>query len=141
MFHISTRGDYGLLFLSALAEKMREGRKYVSLKEITNSKKLSLPYLSQIVIPLARAHFIESKEGRNGGYRLAKEPREITLMSVLEVLEGPVSPVRCCSEIKGKCGSESYCNVKATWKVAKMMLVQFLRNKTLEDISHSYVSN
>lgn len=133
MFKISTRGDYGLLLLSALAEKMQEGREFISLKEVSEAKKLSLPYLSQIVLPLKEAGLVKSKEGRDGGYTLAKSPREITIMEILEVLEGPVSPVRCCSDKAKKCGSESACNVKFTWQDAKSMLVQFLRTKTLED--------
>lgn len=134
MFKISTRGDYGLLFLSGLAIAHREGQDFVSLKEIAKKKNLSLPYLSQIVMPLREAGFLESKEGKGGGYRLKKAPREITMMDVLQVLEGKVSPVRCCSNTAGKCGSESYCNVKSTWKDATHMLTQFLKKKTLEDI-------
>ncbi len=133
MFKISTRGDYGLLLLSALAEKMKEGREFISLKEIAEAKKLSLPYLSQIVLPLKEAGLVKSKEGRDGGYTLARPAREITVMEILEVLEGPVSPVRCCSDKEKKCGSESSCNVKFTWQDAKSMLIQFLRTKTLED--------
>ena len=133
MFKISTKGDYGLLLLSALAEKIRDGRSYVSLKEISQEKKLSLPYLSQIVIPLKDAGFVKSKEGRDGGYTLSRPAREITIMEILEVLEGPVAPVRCCDKKKGKCGSEPYCQVKFTWQSAKSMLVYFLKTKTLED--------
>jgi Rrf2 family cysteine metabolism transcriptional repressor len=133
MFKISTKGDYGLLLLSALAEKMKEGREFVSLKEVAQAKKLSLPYLSQIVIPLKEARLVKSKEGREGGYALARPAREISIMEILEVLEGPVAPVRCCDKKKGKCGSEPYCQVKFTWQSAKSMLVYFLKTKTLED--------
>lgn len=133
MFKISTKGDYGLLLLSALAEKIKDGRQYVALKEIAEAKKLSLSYLSQIIIPLKEAGLVKSKEGREGGYTLARPAREITVMEILEVLEGPVTPVRCCGDETKKCGSESCCNVKFTWRDAKSMLIQFLRTKTLED--------
>lgn len=134
MFKISTKGDYGLLLLSAIAEKMHEGKSFVSLKEIAEAKKLSLSYLSQIILPLKEAGLVHSKEGREGGYRLSRSPDKITLMEVLEILEGPVSPVRCCEEASAICGSESYCNVKSAWQEAKGMLVRFLRAKTLEDV-------
>lgn len=133
MFKISTRGDYGLLLLSTLASKIQTGATFVSLREVAEEKKLPLPYLEQIVIPLKRAGLIESREGRDGGYRLARAPKEITMMEVLEVLEGPVEPVRCCGNEKGKCGSESYCNVKSSWQDAQSMLIQFFKNRTLED--------
>lgn len=135
MFKISTKGDYGLLLLSALAEKMSADGGFVSLKEIAKSQNLSLPYLSQIIIPLKKAGLVISKEGKEGGYILAKKPNKITLMEILEVLEGPVSPVRCCSAGKtGRCGKESRCNVKAVWLKAKFMLIDFLKSKTLSDI-------
>jgi Rrf2 family protein len=138
MFEISTKGDYGLLLLSTLADKMREGREFVSLKEIAREKKLSMSYLSQIIMPLKRAGIVDSREGRSGGYFLTKKPGEITLMKVLETLEGPISPVRCCGQ-KGlrqgqKCGSENICNVKSVWVQAKIVLAQFLQKKTLEDL-------
>lgn len=133
MFKISTKGDYGLLLLSALAEKTKEGREFVSLKEVAEAKKLSISYLSQIIIPLKEAGLVKSKEGRDGGYALARPAREITVMEILETLEGPVTPVRCCGNEKAKCGSEPTCNVKFTWQSAKSLLIHFLRTKTLED--------
>lgn len=133
MFKISTKGDYGLLLMSALAEKIKEGRTYVSLREIAVAKKLSPPYLSQIILPLKKAGLVKSKEGRDGGYALARPAEKITMMEVLEVLEGPVSPVRCCGNTKARCGSESHCQVKFAWREAKVLLAQFLKTKTLED--------
>lgn len=133
MFKISTKGDYGLLLLSALAEEYIKGEGLVALKEIAEKKHLSLPYISQIILPLKNAGLVTSKEGKHGGYRLAREPSKITMMEVLEVLEGPVSPVRCCGNEKGKCGSEPYCSSKFTWQEAKNLLIYFLKHKTLAD--------
>ena len=133
MFKISTKGDYGLLFLSTLGQKMNSGRSFISLKEIADEKKLSLPYLSQIATTLKEAGVVKSKEGRDGGYSLVKPAGKITLMEVLEVLEGPLTPVRCCGNAKAKCGSEAHCNVKSTWQQAQSMLATFLKGKTLED--------
>lgn len=141
MFKISTKGDYGLLLLSALAEKMRDEKsecgeeKFFSLKEIAEEKRLSLPYLSQIVMPLRDSGLLESREGRQGGYRLAKAPGQITMMEILEVLEGPFNPVRCCGNAEAKCGSEVYCNVKFAWQDAKNLMIEFLKTKTLADIT------
>lgn len=133
MFKVSTKGDYGLLLLSALAESYGNAGAFVALKEIAEKKHLSLSYISQIILPLKNAGLVESREGAHGGYRLARDPSKITMMEVLEVLEGPVSPVRCCENKKGKCGSEPYCATKFTWQDAKNLLIYFLKNKTLAD--------
>lgn len=138
MFKISTKGDYGLLLLASLAEAQIKGKRFVSLQEIADAKKLSTRYLSQIITPLKRAGLVHSREGKLGGYALAKKPSEITVMEILEVLEGPLSPVRCCDarikRIRGKCGSENFCQIKGLWMQAKFMLAKFLHEKTLKDI-------
>jgi len=125
MFKISTKGDYGLLLLSTLAEK--DKGEFVSLKEI--------------IIPLKNAGIVESREGLRGGYRLTKKPHEINIMNILEILEGQFSPVRCCTseredgqnETCGSCQSEEVCNVKHLWRDASSLMTTFLRNKTLAD--------
>lgn len=134
MFRVSTKGDYGLLVLVAIAEKMRDGDSRVSLKKIAQAKCLSLSYISQIIIPLKQAGLVESKEGKNGGYSLAKPANKITMMEILEALEGPVSPVQCCSKKNAKCGREAYCGVKFAWQDAKNAMVRFLRTRTLEEV-------
>lgn len=133
MFKVSTKGDYGLLFLSALAERAKAGEHFVSLKEISKEKHLSLSYLSQIVVKLKNAGLLLSREGRDGGYTLARPAQDITMMEILEVLEGPVSPVRCCSNKGAKCGSEPFCQAKFTWHDARALMVQFLKQRTLAD--------
>lgn len=135
MFKISTKGDYGLLLIASLAEKASSRKQFISLKEIAEEKKLSLKYISKIISLLKRAGLVESREGRDGGYRLKKPPEKITIMQILEALEGPLIPVRCCANKKNKCGSESFCNVKHTWQAAKILLMQFLSTKTLADIT------
>lgn len=139
MFQISTRGDYGLLLLSALAESKREGKKCVSLTSLAEEKKLPLKYLSQIAHTLKEAGFLTSKEGRDGGYTLSKEPTEITLMDVLEVLEGPIAPVRCCKEKTDAscCASAANCGVKNTWQGATSLLTNYLKTHTLADTMKS----
>jgi len=133
MFKISTKGDYGLLLLSALAKKAGNNV-YVSLGEIAKEQNLSLAYLSQIIAPLKRAGLVVSREGKTGGYKLAKPAGEITMMKVLETLEGPVIPVKCCNIKGAKCGIESQCAVKSTWLSAQKILNDFLKGKTLADL-------
>lgn len=138
MFKISTKGDYGLLLLAELAQAQIKGKRFVSLQEIADAKKLSTRYLSQIITLLKRAGLVKSREGKLGGYTLAKKPSKITVMKILEVLEGPLFLVRCCDErIKRRskqCGSENFCQIKGLWMQAKFMLAKFLHEKTLKDL-------
>lgn len=137
MFKISTKGDYGLLILAALAIKEKQGQKFVSLSEIAQEKHLSPRYLSQIILPLKKAGLVKSKEGIGGGYCLAKKPEKIKIIEILEVLEGPLAIVPCCAIKSQKCATkqcEKDCAAKSTWQQASALLAQFLANKTLKDI-------
>lgn len=135
MFEISTKGDYGLLLLAELGRSEVAGKKYMSLKDIAEANDLSTRYLAQIAAILKKAGFLKSKEGKNGGYFLSKMPAKISVMEILEALEGPITPVPCCNKGKSSvCGRAARCGVRSTWLGAKLMLTQFLRKKTLEDI-------
>jgi len=137
MFKISTKGDYGLLLLSALARSWGKSE-FLSLKEIAEKEKLPLAYLSQIISELKGAGLVTSKEGRDGGYQLSRAPGEITLIKALEILEGPISPVKCCKSEEEKksskgCACEATCTVKPVWKEAQEHLTKYLEKKTLAD--------
>jgi Rrf2 family protein len=140
MFKISTKGDYGLLLMQALAECDNE--EFVSLKKVADEKQLSSSYLSQIVIPLKEAGLVESKEGLRGGYRLTKPSEKITMLEILEALEGKIAPTKCIEEDDcSGCKCSDGCNVKNTWREATDMLHHFLSSRTLRDLSKKTTSN
>ena len=88
---ISTKGRYGLTIMIDLAKKHGEGP--TSLKSIAQSNNLSEHYLEQLVTPLRNAGLVKSVRGAYGGYKLTREPHEITAGDVIRVLEGPITPV------------------------------------------------
>ncbi len=90
---ISTKGRYGLRILIDLA--MHDPGKPRMLRDIAASQQISEKYISRLVIDLRRAKLIRSVRGVNGGFHLAKRPDEITLLEVLETMEGPLSVVEC----------------------------------------------
>lgn len=104
MLKISRKGDYGLLLLTTLAEK--GVGKVVSLKDISQSRRMPYKFLSQIAPVLVEAGILGSKEGAGGGYYLKSEPSQISVGEVLELLEGPVAPVACMRE---SCSCEPDC--------------------------------
>ncbi len=119
--------------LTAIANAQAAGKAQVSLSEIAEEKKLSLKYISQLATTLKEAGLLNSKEGKGGGYSLTRKPSEITLIQVLEALEGPVEPVKCSSEKKDACHCEAGCGMKQTWQGATELLKNYLSSKTLAD--------
>jgi Rrf2 family protein len=62
-------------------------------------------FLEHILLMLKSGGIVKSKSGRGGGYELSKPPEQITIGSVVRIIEGPVAPLRCASEraFQGMC--------------------------------------
>jgi len=85
---ISTKGRYGLTIMIELAKNYGKGP--ISLKAIAQKNDLSEHYLEQLASPLRNAGLIKSIRGAYGGYKLTKEPKDITSGDIIRVLEGPI---------------------------------------------------
>ena len=97
---ISTKGRYALRVMIDLA--LQEKGKFVSLKEIAQREEISMKYLEQIVALLNKANFLETARGNNGGYRLAREPKDYVVGEILRATEGDLTPLYCLTE-EGDC--------------------------------------
>ena len=75
---ISTRGRYSLRMMIDLAQHRSDG--YITLNDIAKRQDISKKYLEQITPFLTRSELIVSAKGQAGGYALAKEPSEITVL-------------------------------------------------------------
>jgi Rrf2 family cysteine metabolism transcriptional repressor len=123
---ISTKGRYGLTIMIHLAKKYGEGP--VSLKQIAKENGLSEHYLEQLATPLRNAGLIKSTRGAYGGYKLSREPKNITAGDVIRVLEGPITPVE---------GIEDEEPAKqALWMRIRDAVKEVLDTTTLEDLKH-----
>lgn len=131
MLKVSTRSDYGLLFMVSLATYPRD--QYISLSSIASEKHLSSKYLSRLMTPLKRAGLIKSKEGVSGGFKLAKDPKEITMAEIINVLEGKSKPVRCMCVGDNTCKVKNYCTTKDVWSAIYNEIYDLLDKKTLAD--------
>lgn len=84
---VSARTQYGLRILIQLGSETRHGRR-VQGKEIAAQQGINEPYLEQIMVSLKKAGMIQTVRGRNGGYLLAEDPKNVNLLQVIEVFEG-----------------------------------------------------
>ncbi|PKN52391.1 MAG: hypothetical protein CVU55_07625 [Deltaproteobacteria bacterium HGW-Deltaproteobacteria-13] len=90
---LSTRARYGVRLMVALA--FNYGKGPVFLKDVAKGENISEKYLSLIIIPLRRVGLVNSIRGAHGGYKLAKDPSQITMKEIMDVLEGDCSLVDC----------------------------------------------
>lgn len=127
---ISTKGRYALMIMTYLAEHQND--KAVSLKDIANNKGMGIKYLEIIVASLNKAGLLESSRGKNGGYKLNKEPEEYSLLEILQVAEGSLAPVSCVED--GFCDNAPNCKTNKMWCELDELITGYLANKTLKDI-------
>ena len=131
---ISSKGHYGLLAVAELARRYDQG--LISLSEIASVEHLPLPYLEQIIAPLRVAGLVEATRGLHGGYRLARNPAEISVGDVVRWLEGPIALVECTTEgyQAGACEREAGCTSRGVWKQVSDAINDVLNTLTLADL-------
>lgn len=89
---VTTKGRYGLRSIVDLAMHSKEGA--VALSSIASRQGVSVNYLEQAFALLRKAGLVESIKGAKGGYKLVGDPGRITVLEVLEILEGKLSIVQ-----------------------------------------------
>lgn len=92
----STKAEYGVRLMVELGRQ--PGSRPVSLNAIAEAERLPLSYLEHLVAKLRKAGLVTSTRGAHGGYRLAHPAEEITMIEVVEALEGPIAPMECFHE-------------------------------------------
>ena len=132
---ISTKGRYGLRILIDLAT--HDPGKPRLIRDIAKSQQISEKYISRLVIDLRRAKLIRSVRGIKGGFHLAKLPEEITLLEILETMEGPISVVDCVHSPE-KCSRQALCPAREIWTELNEGIRDLTRKITLDDILNAY---
>jgi Rrf2 family protein len=84
---ITTKSPYAL---QALAELGRSGDGPVPIGELARRRKIPVQFLEQLFAALRRAGILRSQRGVKGGYAFAREPAEITVLEIVELLDGPL---------------------------------------------------
>lgn len=129
---ISTRGRYSLRVMLDLAINQGEG--YVPMKDVAARQGLSLKYLEQILPALTRNNLVEGVQGKGGGYRLTREPKEYLIGEILRVTEKDLAPVSCLAEGAEKCEKRSACKTVNFWEGLYSVINEYMDSKTLADL-------
>jgi Rrf2 family protein len=129
---LSRTADYAVRAAISLAEAWGDG--YRTIREVAEEMELPPSFTPQVLGLLARAGIAESRAGRGGGYRLARSPRCITMLEVVEAAEGPLANERCTLR-GGPCRWDDQCAVHETWTQAQEALRRQLTRTTLAKIA------
>ena len=137
---LSKRGEYGLRAMIALAQPAEKGGspQMMQIKEISQREQISPKFLEQILLTLKNAGMLHSKMGVGGGYYLAKPAREITLGQIFRVLDGPVAPIKCVSQMAYEpcgCPDEETCGLRMAMGDVRKAIADILDTTSLADVS------
>lgn len=129
---ISTKGRYALRLMLDLAEHQGDG--CVSLKDVAQRQDISKKYLEQIVPTLSRAGFLLTNRGYQGGYRLARAPKDYTVGEILRLTEGGLVPVACLEQHPNTCPRCGECATLPMWEGLERVIRNYLDGITLQDL-------
>jgi len=140
MLKLTKKADYGLIALKHLAMRSRrqdgEWSDSANAREIADTYGVPLPLLSKILQKLARAGFLRSEHGTNGGYRLARDPRLISALDVIRTIDGPIILTACFTEHGGhECHHTEKCIVREPLRKVHEGILRLLDGITISDMS------
>ncbi len=113
---LTRKSDLAIRAMRALhrADKRIPGRELAEIIETTT------PFIAQVVTPLVQRGWLDSKPGPSGGYGLKVDPNKVTILEVIELIEGPLDN-GICVLAGGPCGSDT-CSVHEVWGDARSAL-------------------
>jgi Rrf2 family iron-sulfur cluster assembly transcriptional regulator len=131
---LTKRSDYAIRAMLALTSA---GGGLMSSRKIAEEMKIPPRFLPQIMGDLTRAGLVEAHPGRAGGYRLARPASTVTLLTVIEAVEG--DPHRQICVMRGTpCGVDGECGVHGVFYAAESAILEKLRSATLQGIIDDY---
>lgn len=136
---LSKKSEYGLRALLELTTA--HGTSSVQRQDIAARQHIPLEFLEQILLALKRAGLLSSRRGIRGGYRLIKQPKDITLGQVIRILDGPLAPIGCVSKTAyQKChdcpyANQARCPVQQVMGTVRDAIAGILDNYSLADFA------
>ena len=129
---ISRRADYGVRVILDLATHSENGRS--STQEIATRQNIPSPFLAKIISQLSLAGLVATYRGAGGGVSLSRPSSEITLLNVIEALEGPIQLNRCMTE-PDQCPRTEHCPVHDIWAKAQADLSALLDATAFDELA------
>ena len=129
---LTKRGDYAVRAAVALAQHAGEPG-FTKIQHVADEMRLPPRYTPQILGLLAKAGLAEARAGRDGGYRLLRDPKDVSLLDVVEAAEGPLA-TKDCTLRGGPCQWEDMCAVHPAWVEATEAFRSSLARTTLADL-------
>lgn len=132
MFHISRKADYAIRGMVYMA--WRPQNEVSSIKDIAGFAEVSPTFLAKIFQQFNKMGIVKSYRGTGGGFVLGRPAADITLLDIVEAVDGPIL-INTCILAKGACDRDNTCPVHPVWKDVQQKMKGLLRDVTLERLA------
>lgn len=130
MLRISKLADYGTVIMAYLAHHPAQPH---NARQVAHRTHLTLPMVSKILKILTRENLLTSRRGLKGGYALARPAAEITMVNIIDAMDGGVALTEC-THGKGLCHVEHFCTLQHNWQMITEAIRKTLAGVSLADI-------
>jgi len=133
---LTQKTRYSMLALVRLAKEFGKGT--LMINEIAESERIPKRFLESILLELKKSGYLGSRLGKNGGYFLMKNPKEINLLEIVRLFEGSIAMLKCTSEKFYEpcehCKDEETCSIRGTFKDIREYTFNKLAATSLESL-------
>jgi Rrf2 family protein len=132
---ISRKAEYALRALLLMA-KDPPGKVH-QIQDVSERGNIPVKFLEQILLLLRNEGLLTSKRGVGGGYTLRKQPSDLTVLQIVELLDGPISPLPCAQDRRtGACGCPNpiSCPLQPLMRQARDQIRELFGSKTIQDL-------
>jgi Rrf2 family protein len=134
---LTARSEYGVLAAIDLA--CCHGSGPVSAREVAERRNIPPRFLEQLLVALRREGIVSAVRGAKGGFALVNDPRDVTVLDIVEALEGPLSASVCDTERAGICGQAGSCAAAPVWARATAALRDVFASTTIAELAGDQV--
>jgi Rrf2 family protein len=132
MLKLTKKADYGLIAMRHLAEHADLGA--CSAKDLAEMYTIPQEALAKILQRLTKAGLLASQYGTNGGYTLARDPRQISAFEVIRAIDGPLF-ITSCSAAIGDCDQSDRCTVREPLRKVSRSIEEVLNRLTIWEMT------
>lgn len=131
MLRMTKQADYGIVLLTHMASQV--GKRFAA-PELATATHLPLPTVSKILKLLGKEGLLDSHRGVKGGYSLARAPQDISVATMISVLDGPIAFTECIADAPGVCSQEHTCRLRGHWQLINDAVRQALEQVSLAEL-------
>jgi Rrf2 family protein len=135
---ITRATDYAVRIMIHLATLPEESR--VAAPELARAIQAPESFVSKVLQQLAQRGVVTSQRGAGGGFQLAVGPEEVSLLDVVEMVEGPLQ-INLCLPGEAGCDRSSWCGAHPIWNEAQAALKSVLASASIAQLARESVAN